>query len=327
MSRLRLSMACWDYDRSRPLLDGSIRPEGIDLRPIVLPPGETFARMWQYREFDASEMSLADYATMTARGECPFIAIPVFPSRFFRHSCIYINAGSGIRQPQDLAGKRVGSPQYQMTAAVFARGMLHREYGVAPESVQWLWGGQESPGAKERIPLRLPARIRLEKISEGNTLSAMLEAGELDALITPNFPSPFLAGSPRVVRLFPKYAEVERDYYRRTKIFPIMHTFVLKKEVYEQNPWAAHSLYVAWVKARDAAYRELYETDALKITLPWVVSHTEEMRGLMGADFWPYGVKANRMVLDALAQYLVEQGLAPRAVTAEELFAPNTLDT
>jgi 4,5-dihydroxyphthalate decarboxylase len=320
-------MACWDYDRSRPLLDGSIEPQGIELIPVVMPPGELFSRMWRHKEFDVSEMSFGDYCVMTARGESPFIAIPVFPSRIFRHSCIYVNAHAGISSPEDLRGKRIGAPFYQMTAAVFARAALHHDFDVTPESVHWFWGGQEEPGARERIPLNLPPNIKLDAIPPEKTLSAMLDGGELDALITPNFPSPFLRGSPNVRRLFPDFAQVERDYYGRTGIFPIMHTLVINNEVYAQHPWVADSLFNAWVRAKDIAYRELYETDALKLTLPWVVSEVEEMRTLMGDDFWPYGIKANKTVLGAFSQYVVEQGLVDRPLQAQDLFAPNTLDT
>lgn len=327
MPSLRLSMACWDYDRSRPLLDGTINPEGLELLPAVIPPGELFARMWRYKEFDISEMSFGDYCVMTARGESPFIAVPVFPSRIFRHSCIYVNAHAGISSPHDLKGKRIGSPFYQMTAAIFARAALHHDFGVTPESVQWFWGGQETPGARERIPLKLHSSIRLDSIGPKQTLSAMLESGELDALITPNFPSPFLQQSPNVRRLFPNFAEVERDYYSRTRIFPIMHTLVIKNEIYEEHPWVADSIFNAWVRAKELAYRELYETDALKITLPWVVSEVEEIRGLMGEDFWPYGIKANKLVLEMFSQYLVEQGLVDRALQTQELFARDVLAT
>jgi len=327
MPRLRLSMACWDYDRSRPLLDGSIEPQGIELIPVVMPPGELFSRMWRHKEFDVSEISFGDYCVMTARGESPFIAIPVFPSRIFRHSCIYVNAHAGISSPEDLRGKRIGAPFYQMTAAVFSRAALHHDFDVTPESVNWFWGGQEEPGARERIPLNLPPNIKLDAIPPEKTLSAMLDGGELDALITPNFPSPFLRGSPNVRRLFPDFAQVERDYYGRTGIFPIMHTLVINNEVYAQHPWVADSLFNAWVRAKDIAYRELYETDALKLTLPWVVSEVEEMRTLMGDDFWPYGIKANKTVLGAFSQYVVEQGLVDRPLQAQDLFAPNTLDT
>ena len=327
MSKLRLSLACWNYDRTRPILDGTVSAEGVDIVGVVMEPGELFARMWKYREFDVSEMSLADYTIMTARGESPFIAIPVFPSRIFRHSCIYINTKAGVDSPEDLAGKRIGAPNYQMTAAVWARAMLHHDHGVHPRSVEWLWGGQEKPGGSARIALDLPEGFNVSSIPEGKTLSGMLDTGELDALITPNFPSPFLAGSPNVARLFPEFRSVEEDYYRRTRIFPIMHTVVIQRDVYEANRWIASSLFEAFVEAKRLAYRELYETDALKITLPWAVSEVEAMRGLMGEDFWPYGVEANRDQLETFGRCLVEQGLLPKPPAVADMFAPNVLDT
>ena len=227
MSKLRLTLACWDYDRTRPVLDGTVQAEGVDLAGTVMEPGKLFARMWKTGDFDVSELSLADYTIMTGRGQSPFIAVPIFPSRMFRHSCIYVHTKAGIARPEDLAGKQIGSPNYQMTAAVWARAMLHHDYGVLPESVEWFWGGQEAPGGSARIALDLPPGFSVSPIPEGKTLSSMLDAGELDALITPNFPSPFLAGSPNVARLFPESRPVEEDYFRRTGLFPIMHTIVL----------------------------------------------------------------------------------------------------
>lgn len=324
MTRLRLTLACWDYDRTRALIDGTIQPNGIDLVNVVLPPMETFTRMLRFREFHVSEMSLASYTILKAQGKNPFTAIPVFLSRFFRHSCIYINTASGIQRPEDLVGKRIGVPQYQFTAAVFARGMLHHDYGVTPESVQWLWGGQEEPNSSNATLYTLPENIRLELIPTGKTLSQMLEQGEIDALITPFFPSPFLNGSPNVKRLFESHKEIETDYYRRTGIFPIMHTVVIRNDVLRENPWVTQSLYQAFVQAKARAEHELYETDALKVMLPWMLDAVEETWSVMGRDFWPYGVESNRTTLCALMQYLVEQGLIERAIPIEELFYRDT---
>lgn len=327
MSKLTLTLACWDYDRVRHVLDGTIEPEGIDILGIVLPPNETFYRMLSFREFDVSEMSLSHYASLKATGDCPFIAIPVFPSRIFRHSSVYISTNSRVERPEDLKGKRVGHLSYQMTAAVFVRGLLQHDYGVAPESVQWLYGPQEAGGTLRRLPAVQPAAsIRLDPIGDGQTLSGMLEDGTLDALVTAIMPTPFVRGSPKVRRLFPNFKEVEQEYFRRTRIFPIMHTLVIRTELYERHPWIARSLFKAFSAARDHAYREAYETDALKLTLPWVVDAIEETRSLMGNDYWPYGVESSRPTLEALIQYLVEQGLAQRPVPVEELFAPTTLD-
>jgi 4,5-dihydroxyphthalate decarboxylase len=326
MHKLTLTLACLDYDRTRPLLDGSIEPEGIELIGVVCPPNETFYRMLRFREFDISEMSLSNYAALVARGDRSFVGVPVFPSRTFRHSCIFIHTGSGVERPEDLAGKRIGQPSYEMTAAVYARGLLQHEYGVQPDSVHWFQGRLEATGDRLRQPSEPPAGIRLDWISPGETLSAMLEAGALDALITTDLPSPFLRGSPMVRRLFPNFKQVEQDYFRGTGIFPIMHTIVIRAEVYERNPWIARSLYKAFSAARDHAYREAYEAGALTLTLPWLIDAVEETRAVMGNDYWPYGIASSRPTLEALTQYLVDQGLAPRRVAVEELFAPNTLD-
>ena len=270
---------------------------------------------------------LASYTILKTRGDCPFVAIPAFPSRMFRHSCIYVNTNAGIESPQDLAGKSIGMPEYQMTAAVYARGMLHHEYGVAPESVLWMRGGLEEPGHQSVVSYKLPEKIKLEAIPPGKV--PLSDAGGRrgsrpdHAQLSIGL---FLQGSPTVKRLFPDFKEVETDYFRRTGIFPIMHTVVIREDVYKQHPWVAQSLFKAFLRAKEQASQELYEADALKVTLPWVLSEVEETRALMGADLWPYGVEPNRVTLEALTQYLVEQGLAERALPPEELFAPNTLD-
>ncbi len=326
MNRLSLSLACLDYDRTRPLLDGSIAPEGIDIVGVVCPPNETFYRMLRFRDFDVSEMSLSMYASLVATGDRSFVGVPVYPSRIFRHSCIYIHSSAGIERPEDLAGKRIGQPAYEMTAAVYARGLLQHEYGVAPTSVHWFQGRLEATGDRMRQPSEPPAGIRLDWIPPGETLSGMLEQGALDAVISTDMPSPFLRRSPKVRRLFPNFKAVEQEYFRRTGIFPIMHTIVIRAEVYERNPWIARSLFKAFSAARDQAYREAYEAGALKLTLPWVLDAVEETRAAMGGDYWPYGIVSSRPTLEALTQYLVDQGLSERRVAVEELFAPNTLD-
>jgi len=325
MAKLSITLACWDYDRTRPLMDGTIQPEGVELNYLPLPPSESFWRMIRYQEFDVSEMSLASYTILRSRGEAPFIAIPVFPSRIFRHGCIYINTASGIQRPEDLAGKRMGVPEYQMTAAVWIRGLLQHEYNVPPESIHWFYGGQEEP-RKEPVIAALPKGVRVEPIPPGKTLAGMLEEGELDALGTPQLPSPFLRRSPRVRRLFPNFREVEEAYFRKTGLFPIMHTIVIKESLYRAHPWLARSLFKAFEAAKELCYRNLYETSALKCTLVWLIDEVERERAILGEDYWPYGFEANRHVLETLTQYLVEQGLTERKVDPQELFAPNTLE-
>jgi NMT1/THI5 like len=331
MGRLHLDFACGSYDRTRALLDGTVQPEGIDLTGVPIdPPEEVFWRMLMHREFDLAEMSLGSYVAGRARGDFPFIAIPAFVSRMFRHSAAYVNVSAGIRQPEDLKGKRVGVPEYQMTATVWLRGILQDEHGVRPRDVRWVAGGQEHPGRREKVALALPPDVRLERIAEDRTLSSMLDAGELDALFAARMPSPFVEGSPRVRRLFPNYRALEADYFRRTGIFPIMHLVAIRLDLYERHPWIAQSLFKALVEAKDRCARALYDTRALRVMLPWAVDDLEEVRALMGDDFWPYGLdprQPNRKVLETFARYAHEQGVAARRVTVDELFAPETVDT
>lgn len=328
MRRLSLDFACGTYDRTRALLDGSVRPEGIDLTYLpVDPPEEVFWRMLVHREFDAAEMSLGSYVAARARGDDSLVALPAFVSRMFRHSAAYVHADAGIRRPEDLAGKRVGVPEYQMTATVWLRGILQDDHGVRPADIRWFAGGQEQPGRREKVPLALPPDVRIEPIPEGRTLSGMLETGELDALFAARMPSPLVAGSTRVRRLFPDYRAVEADYFRRSRIFPIMHLVALRREIHEAHPWVAQSLYKALCEAKARCAQALYDTRALRVMLPWAVDDYEEARALMGEDFWSYGVGPNRHVLETFTRYAHEQGVAARRVAVDELFAPGTVDT
>ena len=327
MKRLRLTFACWNYDRTRALADGSVRPEGIDLVYLAQPVEETFFRMLRYREFDCSEMSLSSYVASLNRNDPPFIAIPAFPSRFFRHSCIFVSAKSGIERPQDLKGKRVGVPEYQMTAPVWIRGILSDDYGVRVADVEHFSGGEEQPGRDEKLRLDLPPEIRLRPIGPTRTLSRMIAAGELDALVTARAPSSFHSHPELVRRLFADYVAVEKSYYRRTKIFPIMHTVVLRRDVYARNPWIAQSLYKACVEAKARAYELYDQTAAMPAMLPWSVAAVEEARREMGEDWWPYGLAQNRHVLDCFLRYHHEQGLSKRRFAPEELFARETLES
>lgn len=326
MSKLRLTLACWNYDRTRALAEGRIQVDGVELTYLNLPVEETFFRMLRHREFEAAELSLSSYTLSLFRPDAPFIAIPIFPSRYFRHSCIYVNANSGIREPKDLIGKRVGNPEYQMTAPVWIRGILSDEYGVPVTSVNYLSGGEEQPGRTEKIALSLPPEIRLEAIPEDKTLSAMLESGEIDALYTARAPSTFCNGSGKVRRLFEDHQAVEREYYRRTRIFPPMHIIAIRRDFYEQNRWIAQSLCKAFIAAQKEVYAELRETGALMHMLPWLTSHVEETEKLMGADFWPYGYEANVHALGTFLRYHHEQGLSKRLLTPKEIFAPESLE-
>jgi 4,5-dihydroxyphthalate decarboxylase len=326
-SKLRLSMACWNYDRTRPLMDGRVPVDGVDLTYLTLPVEETFFRMLRHREFDVAELSLSSYVLSLSSPDPPFIAIPVFPSRFFRHSCIYVTAKSGIREPKDLIGKRIGTPEYQMTAGVWIRGILSDEYQVPAQSASYFTGGEEEPGRDEKIALSLPPEFKVQPIPADKTLSQMLESGELDAFQTARAPSSFTNGSGKVRRLFENYPAVEHDYYLKTKIFPIMHTIVIRRDVYARNPWVVQSLYKAFVLAQREVYRELHETAALHYMLPWLLPHVEETEKLMGRDFWPYGLEPNINTLTTFLRYSREQGLSKGQLTPRDLFAPESLES
>ena len=317
MAKLKITIACGNYDRTRALSDGTVLPEGMELNYVPMRPAETFWRMLNNEEFDASEMSLSSYTILRSQGDERFIALPVFPSRIFRQSCLYVNSRSGIRRPEDLKGRRLGAADYQMTAAVWTRGFLQHEHGVLPEDLNWV------VGAPVRSGVRIPERIRIENIGPDRSLDAMLENGELDALVGVTFPRSFLAGSRRVRRLFPDYRRIEEAYFRRTGIFPIMHTVVLRSSLFEAEPWVAISLYKAFVQAKQINDRLLYDTDALHASLPWLIDEIERSRRVFGRDVWDYSIEGSRPTLEALVQYLDEQGLSARKMSVEELFVPN----
>jgi 4,5-dihydroxyphthalate decarboxylase len=319
MANLRLTLACGPYDRTQALRDGTITAEGIELTYLTLQPAEIFWRMLQYREFDVSEMSLSNYTTLVSGGNSPFIAIPVFPSRVFRHGYFFINPASGITKPADLKGKRGGVPEYSMTAAVYMRGLLQHEYGVKPSDVEWV------QGRADRLGRELPSDIRLTQAPAGTELGDLLETGEIDFLMTANNPLSFRRGSPNVRRLFPNYAEIEKDYYRRTKIYPIMHTVVIRRDIYDRDPWVALSLYKAFCRAKEYSYRLLLETGSPKASFAWLQPMIEEEREIIGRDWYPYGIEQNRPTIEALLQYTQEHGLTDRRPKVEELFAPSTL--
>ena len=313
MHKLDLTLACGRYDRTQPLIDGRVQAEGVNLTFLPLLPGETFWRMLNHGEFDVSEMSLSSYTILRSEGDTRFVAIPVFPSRVFRHSAIYVRADSGIERPEDLRGKRIGVGDYQMTAAVWVRGLLVHEYGVAPEQVEWVVGN----------PIRNikpPEGITLVSMQPGTTLEAMLERGEIDALASVIIPEGL---GKSVRRLFRDARKVEAAYYSKTGIFPIMHTVVLKTTLYQKKPWLAVSLYRAFCRARDLAYRTMYDTNALTVSLPWVIDEVEATRAVFGPQIWDYSIEGSLPTLNALVAYLDEQKLSRRRMKVEELFVPN----
>jgi 4,5-dihydroxyphthalate decarboxylase len=243
-------------------------------------------------------------------------------SKFFRHSCIYVREGAGIETPRDLIGKRVGTTQFSATAVTFIKGMLEHDYGVKQSDMHWFMGGLDKPTESLLIPLDLPKDVRLDFVPAGDTLEKMLAEDRIDALFSIYIPPSFLAKSPKIRRLFPDYRAVEKDYYRRTGIFPIMHTVALKRATVEAHPFVAQSLYDAFRRAKSLALDDLYDTDALRVGLPWLLDHVEELWSVFGEDWWSYGVEENRRTLEALGQYVFEQGISPRVVTPEEMYVP-----
>lgn len=317
---LQLSYAGHVSDRVQDLYHGSVAPEGIDLHFIALQPFEAFNRMLR-GDFDCAEMSFSTYVIQKTLGNMPFVAIPAFPSRTFRHSAIYVNTQAGIRTPQDLRGRRVGVPEYQMTAAVWARGLLQHEYDVSAADIAWFTGGLKDAGRKPMIEVQVDG-VRIEAVTD-RTLDAMLVAGELDAVIAPQMPPSFQAGHAHIARLFPDYPAIERAYFAKTRIFPIMHTVVLRRELHEAHPWVAVSLYQAFERARRNCMDNLRIQEPPPVSIPWVHEFGTDVRKLMGEDYWPYGVERNQREINALCDYVWEQGLVPRRPDPGELFAAN----
>jgi 4,5-dihydroxyphthalate decarboxylase len=326
LKKLEISLGCCDYDRTRAIFDGRVQIDGCEVSATAVEPEEAFHRAFKYQEFDISELSLSSYTLQLSRAENPYVAIPAFVSRLFRHSGIYIRTDRGIARPEDLEGKTLGLPEYQITANVWIRGILNDEYAVKTQDVHWRSGGIEEAGREERAPLRLPSSIDLKPIAAGKTLSAMLEAGELDGMIGARAPSCFLRGAPNVARLFPDFKSAEQEYFRRTRIFPIMHVIGIRKTLLEKHPWLAVNVMKAFIKAKELCWYELGQIGHLFNSLPWGVAEFGETRRLMGEDYWSYGLQSNRHVLEAFTRYHHEQGLSARQVAPEELFAPAACD-
>jgi 4,5-dihydroxyphthalate decarboxylase len=325
--RVPLTLACWDYDRTLPLAQGDVRPAGVDLTYLNLPVEETFFRMARFREFDAAELSLSSYV-ISLGDDAPFVAIPVFPSRAFRHNGVYVHAASGITEPADLAGRLVGVPEYQLTAAVWIRGILAERHGLPVASVRYRTGGLHQPGRTDKITHSAPPGVEIAPIPPGQTLAGMLAEGGIDALYSPRTPRPFAVGDPRVARLFADPRATEEQYYAATRIFPIMHVIVLRRDVYERRRWLARSLQAAFEEARALTVARMAETAATRYLVPWLYADLERTQQVMGTDFWTYGLTAdNEHTLRTFLRYSHEQGLASRRFEPAELFAPETLES
>ena len=324
--KLPITLACGIYDRTFGLRDGSVPVEGVDLNFLPMMPVETFRRQARHAEFDASELSLSTFLALHSRGDTRFVGIPVFPSRRFRHEHVWINVHAGIRAPDDLKGKRVGVQDFMQTAALWIRGFLQQDYGVRTQDVEWFFGGYNAPDPhfKTGIELKLPPDVRASVIAGDQCLDAMLDRGDLDAVF-PARPASFQHGSPNVARLFPNFRAVEEDYFRRTRIFPIMHVVVVRREIYERNRWIVQALYKAFVHAKELAIRRLTSSPPLHATLPWLTDHIQATRKVMGNDYWSYGLAENRHVLEAAAQHAWDQGLLARPIERiDDIFAPES---
>ena len=326
MVEVPITIACGNYDRTRAIRDGRVKVEGCATTYLPLYPEEIFFRAFRYQEFDVSELSFSSYVRMVAAGSCPYVGIPAFVSRLFRHSGMYVRADIGIREPNDLKRKRIGVPEYQITAVVWMRGIMQHEYGVLPTDIHWRSGGQEEPGRDERTPLKPIPGLDLKPIGKKQTLVGMLRNGELDALFTARGPSSFLRGEPHIKRLFADTRAAEQAYYEKTRMFPIMHLVGLRKELVERYPWLPSSVYKTFCEAKALAMIDLLDINALMVTHPWLIAETEETMAIMGKDFWSYGIHENMREITALTQYLYEQGLVERMVTVDELFHPSMFE-
>jgi 4,5-dihydroxyphthalate decarboxylase len=329
MRQLPLSLACVpNPDRTSPLLDGRVQPAGIEFTPrvAIAPPGDLFRRIAQDAEFDVSEMSVSTYMVMHSRGDDRYVGLPIFPSRAFRHGFIFVNTGAGIERPEDLRGRRMGATEYQQTAALWIRGLLQDDYGVRPQDVEWFEGGLESY-RPERLAVEMAGPVRVQRIGPEQTLDAMLQAGEIDALLGASQPPSFQRGVPQVQRLFPDHRAVEREYFQRTRFFPMMHMVVVRRAIYEQHPWVARAIYDAFQQVKEYARARLGALASLGASLPWIAADLEELRTIFDGDAWPYGLAKNRHALEYLARRSHQEGLSARRLAVEELMAQETWDT
>jgi 4,5-dihydroxyphthalate decarboxylase len=326
--KLRLSIAVGDYDRTRPLTDRGVTIDGIDPVFLLLSPEEIFFRAFRHADFDVCELSLSSFVLRTARGDNRYMGLPVYPSRAFRHACIVVRADRGIDVPADLKGRRIGTPEYQLTACVWARALLEDEHGVKPSDIHWVRGGMDDAGRIEKIDLRLPHGVRVTDAPRNRTLNDLLEAGEIDGFIGPRLPAAFDRHHPQVRWLFQDPARAAAESYRRTGIFPIMHLVGIRRALAEKYPWLPATLCKAFERARAEAMAHLADTSAYKVMLPFAAEQLRSARELLGEDFWSYGLGAsNRKVLETFLRHHHAQGLSPRRVAVDELFHPASLET
>jgi len=322
--RLVLTLAISEYDHVRDLTEGLVRAQGISINAVSFAVEEIFHRFTRYREWEVSEMSMGKYTSLVSQNDRTVTAIPIFPSRVFRHSSFYIRRDSGIRRPQDLKGKRIGLPEWAQTAAIYSRGMLASEYGVELPDVEWVQAGVNQPGRQEKVELKLPKGVRYRQRPD-SSLDRMLLAGEVDCVMSAHAPPSFEAGHPDLVRLFEDYRPVEEAYYKKTGIFPIMHVIALRGEVLERFPWVATNLVEAFTEAKRRSVARATEITASRFPLPWMTDHIARAQTLMGGDPLPYGIEASRATLEAFLRFGFEQGVCHRHLKPEELFPATVL--
>jgi 4,5-dihydroxyphthalate decarboxylase len=328
MSKLQLSVAVGNYDRVRPLIDGAVQIDGVDPVFMNLPPEEIFFRAFRSMDFDICELSMSSFTVKTAERNCPYVGVPAFVSRAFRHNSIYVRKDR-IKSPADLKGKRVGLPEYQLTACVWARIILQDDHGVKPSDMIWVRGGIEHAGRPEKITIKLPGGVHMEDAPAGTTISELLERGDIDGFIAPRVPnlaSQSLAGknNPNIGMLFADPIASGRDYFKRTGIFPIMHVVGIRRELVEKHPWLPAAVFKAFSQSKAKCLEALEDTAATKVTLPFVEDQLRAARELMGHDFWSYGLGPNRKVLETFLRFHHAEGLSSRLVPPEELFHPST---
>jgi 4,5-dihydroxyphthalate decarboxylase len=326
MAKLDLSVAVGDYDRTRPLIDGSVGIDGVNPIFMTLGPEEIFFRAFRGAEFDVCELSLSSFTLKTAQGDSPYVAVPAFVSRAFRHTAIYVRTDR-VKKPADLKGRKVGVPEYQLTANVWARALLDDDFGVKPADIHWIRGGIEEAGRPEKLTINLRPGVRLDNAPEGATISALLENGDIDGFIAPRPPTLVEKGHPNIGWLFSDPVAAAKDYFKRTGYFPIMHVVGVRRTLAERHPWLPGAVYKAFEQAKALGVKKLSDTSATKVTLPFVEEALRDARTLMGDDYWPYGIGPNRKVLDYFLGQHHAQGLSPRRVKVEELFHPGTFET
>lgn len=327
MRRLPLSIAMGNYDRTRALVDGQVTIDGVDPVFMLLSPEEMFFRAFRHAAFDVSELSLSSYAVSVAQGNPHYVAIPVFLSRAFRHTSIYVRDDRGLDTPADLAGRAIGIAEYQLTANVWVRGLLEDDYGVAPTDINWVRGGMDEPGRPEKIGLKLPAGVRIEAAPPDRSLDELLREGVIDGFVGPRAPRCYRDGVPGIRRLFADPMAEAMQYYERTRIFPVMHVLGLRRELAEREPWLPGALLKAFERAKAQAIDALRDTSASKVTMPFVEDHLEKVGRGVGADCWTYGMNGNEHVVDHFCDIHHRQGLSSRRLTAADLFHQASLES